>query len=290
MANHRATGRAQTRPLAVAAGTHRDRALPAGAAKVGVLGILAAATIAVPLASATAGGQPAVDASVVKAPVVAAAPAAPAAPVQLPTAAAAEVREDATASRAQAGERTSVAADETKGEKSKKAKKSAKAKKGEKAAEVENTGITVDVPDPEIVDESGESLGTKGDGYIRPVSGPVTSGYGYRVHPVLGYSKMHDGIDYGAGCGTPVHATQSGTVTAVEYHGASGQRVKIDHGNGYTSGYFHLQGYNTTVGAKVEQGDVVGYVGSTGRSTGCHLHFEIIDASGNSVNPSSFLR
>lgn len=286
MANHRATGRAQTRPLAVAAGTHRDRALPAGAAKVGVLGILAAATIAVPLASATAGGQPAVDASVVKAPVVAAAPAAPAAPVQLPTAAAAEVRGDATASRAQAGERTSVAADETKGEKSEKAK----AKKGEKAVEVENTGITVDVPDPEIVDESGKSLGTKGDGYIRPVSGPVTSGYGYRVHPVLGYSKMHDGIDYGAGCGTPVHATQSGTVTAVEYHGASGQRVKIDHGNGYTSGYFHLQGYNTTVGAKVEQGDVVGYVGSTGRSTGCHLHFEIIDTSGNSVNPSSFLR
>ena len=122
------------------------------------------------------------------------------------------------------------------------------------------------------------------------MGGPITSGYGYRTHPVLGYSKMHEGVDFGASCGTPVHSAQSGTVVAVEYNSASGKRVKVDHGNGVITGYFHLQSYGTSVGATVEAGEVIGYVGSTGRSTGCHLHFAKMDEAGNYSNPMSLLR
>ena len=107
---------------------------------------------------------------------------------------------------------------------------------------------------------------------------------------MLGYYKGHDGVDFGAACGAPVKAAKSGTVVAVEYHHASGNRVKIDHGNGVVTGYYHLQGFNTSEGATVEQGDIIGYVGSTGRSTGCHLHFAKMDESGNYSNPMSILR
>ena len=140
--------------------------------------------------------------------------------------------------------------------------------------------------------EDGESAdaGSSDSGYIRPASGPITSGYGGRVHPVLGYYKGHDGVDFGAACGAPAKAAKSGTVVAVEYHHASGNRVKIDHGNGVITGYYHLQGFNTSVGAKVSQGDVIGYVGSTGRSTGCHLHFAKMDEAGNYSDPMSLLR
>ena len=105
------------------------------------------------------------------------------------------------------------------------------------------------------------------------------------MHPVLGYFKGHNGVDFGAACGTPVAASQSGTVIAVEYNSASGKRVKIDHGNGVITGYYHLQGYNTSVGALVSAGETIGYVGSTGRSTGCHLHFAKMDEAGNYSEP-----
>ena len=110
------------------------------------------------------------------------------------------------------------------------------------------------------------------------------------MHPVLGYFKGHDGVDFGAACGTPVHAAQAGTVVAVEHNSASGNRVKVDHGNGVITGYYHLQGFNTSVGATVAAGDTIGYVGSTGRSTGCHLHFAKMDEAGNYSNPMSILR
>lgn len=110
------------------------------------------------------------------------------------------------------------------------------------------------------------------------------------MHPVLGYYKSHDGVDFGASCGTPVSAAQSGTVVAVEYHRASGNRVKVDHGNGVVTGYYHLQGFATSVGATVSAGETIGYVGSTGRSTGCHLHFAKMDEAGNYSNPMTILR
>src|SRR5699024_942971 len=160
---------------------------------------------------------------------------------------------------------------------------------GEDAA----TGIEVEVPEPEpapaepedgdasseagAADASGETPSAGSGGYVQPVSGSISSGYGYRTHPVLGTSQLHEGVDFAVGCGTPVKSAQSGTVVAVEYHSASGKRVKVDHGNGTITGYYHLQGYNTSVGATVEAGEVIGYVGTTGRSTGCHLHFAKMD-------------
>lgn len=290
MANHRADGRATVRKHRAVGGTHRDSAVPAGALKVGVLGVLATATIAAPLAAAASG----IDEAAVPGETLAQAqPAAPAqqpaavtAPVALPTADLAEAggevetREaDADASRSEG--RTSPTSDDS----------DASEGKSEEKAEDEGTGIEVSVPEPEPITEPGSAAEPVGSsGYVRPVSGPVTSGYGGRVHPVLGYYKSHDGVDFGASCGTPVSAAQSGTVVAVEYHRSAGNRVKVDHGNGVVTGYYHLQGFATSVGATVSAGETIGYAGSTGRSTGCHLHFAKMDEAGNYSNPMTILR
>ncbi|MGP5412425.1 M23 family metallopeptidase [Brachybacterium paraconglomeratum] len=301
MANHRADGRAAVRKHRTVGGTHRDHALPAGAVKAGVLGVLATATIAAPLAAAAAGVDEAAPAEpIAQAPAAAPQAAAAIAPVALPGATDAATAEGAVEERAADGdaasrseERTAPAAAED---------------------EAESTGIEVSVPEPEPVvteaaagsegaasgdgavsaegtdSDDGEAVVGGDSGYIRPSSGPITSGYGGRIHPVLGYYKGHDGVDFGAACGAPVKAAKSGTVVAVEYHHASGNRVKIDHGNGVVTGYYHLQGFNTSVGATVAQGDTIGYVGSTGRSTGCHLHFAKMDEAGNYSDPMSLLR
>ncbi|MFC7456509.1 M23 family metallopeptidase [Brachybacterium sp. GCM10030267] len=290
MANHRADGRATVRKHRAIGGTHRDATLPAGVVKVSVLGALATATIAAPLAAAAAGVDEDMPQSASQASEAGsrgqgdsakqAGPAAEAPPVALPVAeaagsaqqAAAETRADEdSASRSE--ERTAPAEEDAASEEP-----------------AEDLGIEVELPEPEpAVSES--SAGTAGSsGYVRPVSGPITSGFGGRMHPVLGYFKGHDGVDFGASCGTPVHAAKGGTVVAVEYHHASGNRVKIDHGNGVITGYYHLQGFNTSVGATVEAGEVVGYVGTTGRSTGCHLHFAKMDEAGNYSNPMSLLQ
>ena len=260
------------RPLAPAQGSRRRASVSTGAVKTGMIGVLATATIAAPLAAAYADGaapQPAA------APAQAAPAAAPAqaAPVEIPTVAApAEVREDDDAA-SRSDERGVAATDGA-------ADLSAEAPAPAEPAEAD--GVAAE----------GEAAGdiTVTGGTVRPVPGPITSGYGYRIHPVLGYSKMHDGIDFGATCGTPVHAAKAGTVVAVEYHHASGKRVKVDHGNGQITGYYHLQGYNVSVGQQVSAGDVVGFVGSTGRSTGCHLHFALMDESGNYSNPATILQ
>lgn len=300
MANHRADGRATVRKHRAVGGTHRDHALPAGAVKAGVLGVLATATIAAPLAAAAAGTDEAAPAEpIAQAPAAAPQAAAAIAPVTLPgatatTEAAVEERDAEGDAASRSEERTAPAAAEDPAE-----------------DEVESTGIEVSVPEPEpVVTEAaagaegadgtasaegtdsadGEAVVGSDSGYIRPSSGPITSGYGGRIHPVLGYYKGHDGVDFGAACGAPVKAAKSGTVVAVEYHHASGNRVKIDHGNGVVTGYYHLQGFNTSVGATVAQGDTIGYVGSTGRSTGCHLHFAKMDEAGNYSDPMSLLR
>lgn len=294
MANHRADGRATVRKHRAVGGTHRDHALAAGAVKAGVLGVLATATIAAPLAAAAAGTDEAAPAEpIAQAPAAAPQAAAAIAPVTLPgatatTEAAVEERDAEGDAASRSEERTAPAGAEDAAE-----------------DEVESTGIEVSVPEPEpVVTEAaagaegaegtdsadGEAVVGSDSGYIRPSSGAITSGYGGRVHPVLGYYKGHDGVDFGAACGAPVKAAKSGTVVAVEYHHASGNRVKIDHGNGVVTGYYHLQGFNTSVGATVAQGDTIGYVGSTGRSTGCHLHFAKMDEAGNYSDPMSLLR
>lgn len=278
MANHRADGRATVRKHRLVGGTHRDSAVSAGAVKVGVLGVLATATIAAPLAAAAAGiDEAAPQAEAIAQAQPAAAPKAPA-PVALPNAAA-DAASSATQTRSE-----NAAANRSEGRTAPAAASSEKAE----TAEPESTGIEVSVPAP--VEEAAAAQPVGHDGYLRPVEGPITSGFGGRMHPVLGYFKGHDGVDFGAACGTPVHAAQSGTVVAVEYHSSSGKRVKVDHGNGVITGYYHLQGYNTTVGATVAAGDTIGFVGSTGRSTGCHLHFAKMDEAGNYSNPMSILR
>jgi murein DD-endopeptidase MepM/ murein hydrolase activator NlpD len=129
-------------------------------------------------------------------------------------------------------------------------------------------------------------------GLIKPVNGPVTSPFGYRNNPISGLPELHDGTDYGAACQTPVLAAASGTVTYVGYYGGFGNRVMVDHGfiNGhdYVTAYNHLSAFAVANGATVQQGQVIAYVGSTGYSTGCHLHLSMwID--GELANPDQWV-
>ncbi len=137
------------------------------------------------------------------------------------------------------------------------------------------------------------SAPSSSSGLIRPIPGaPITSPYGMRMHPILHVWKLHDGTDFGAGCGTPVHAAASGVVTEEYYNGGYGNRLFIDHGNVggrlMTTSYNHLSGYAVRVGTHVTQGQVIAYVGTTGYSTGCHLHF-MLWVNGTMVNPANYL-
>jgi len=124
------------------------------------------------------------------------------------------------------------------------------------------------------------------------VLGWITSPYGMRFHPVYRYMSLHDGTDFGAGCGTPVRAAASGTVVATYYHSAYGNRIILD--NGYQRGvglattYNHLSRYSTYAGQRVARGEIIGYVGTTGASTGCHLHFMVLE-NGATVDPMTWL-
>ncbi len=122
-----------------------------------------------------------------------------------------------------------------------------------------------------------------------PVDGAkITSGFGMRNHPILGYSKMHKGIDFGVPPGTPIQAAGDGTVEMAGPNGAYGNYVRLRHGNGFATAYAHMsriaQGVHT--GRRVMQGQVIGFVGSTGRSTGPHLHYEVLQGNSH-VNPMS---
>lgn len=116
----------------------------------------------------------------------------------------------------------------------------------------------------------------------------ISSNFGARRHPVLGFTRMHKGTDFAAPTGTPVKASGDGTVVFVGFHGGHGKFVKIKHNSGYSTAYAHLHGYakGLRVGSKVKQGQIVAYVGSTGVSTGPHLHYEVIK-NGSHVNPMS---
>ncbi len=116
--------------------------------------------------------------------------------------------------------------------------------------------------------------GPSGDGTLRrPVGGPITSPFGTRTHPVTGARKLHDGTDFGVPCGTPVHAAGAGTVVGRDFSGANGNRVVVRHADGLETSYNHLASQSVVVGQRVTTSTIVGQVGSTGLSTGCHLHF-----------------
>ncbi|HYD70526.1 M23 family metallopeptidase [Azospirillum sp.] len=122
-----------------------------------------------------------------------------------------------------------------------------------------------------------------------PIDGAkLTSGFGMRHHPILGYSKMHKGMDFGAPTGTPVYAAGNGVVEEAGGNGAYGNYVRIRHNTEVSTAYAHLSRFAKGVkrGMRVDQGDVIGFVGSTGRSTGPHLHYEVLKA-GHQVNPKA---
>ncbi|WP_028642977.1 M23 family metallopeptidase [Nocardioides sp. URHA0020] len=127
---------------------------------------------------------------------------------------------------------------------------------------------------------------------MRPVPGPVTSSYGFRIHPIYGYWGLHDGTDFGVSCGEGMKAVAGGRVIAKYWSDVYGNRLYVSLGNingkNVTAVYNHATGYRVGVGERVRQGEVVGYVGSTGWSTGCHLHFTIL-VNGNAVDPMKWL-
>ena len=126
--------------------------------------------------------------------------------------------------------------------------------------------------------------------WTTPVSGfTITSAFGMRLHPVLGYNRMHNGIDMACSPGTPIYATRAGTVTTASYQaGGAGYYVSINHLDGFSSIYMHMTNFVVSAGQTVSQGQLIGYVGSTGISTGPHLHFGISYA-GTYVNPLAYI-
>ncbi len=121
----------------------------------------------------------------------------------------------------------------------------------------------------------------------KPVSdGNITSGFGGRNHPLLGYDKMHTGVDWASSTGTPVFAAGNGIIDKIGWEGGYGKYIRVRHANGYESAYGHMSAFarGMEAGKKVRQGQVIGYVGSTGLSTGAHLHYEIL-INGRFVDP-----
>ena len=136
------------------------------------------------------------------------------------------------------------------------------------------------------------SGGDSGGTLSRPVGGPISSPYGMRRHPITHVYKLHDGTDFSSGCGTPIHAAAAGTIIEQYFNGAYGNRVILNNGikrgQSVVTTYNHLSRYAKSRGARVSRGEVIGYVGNTGYSTGCHLHFMVI-ANGRTTNPMGWL-
>ena len=171
-------------------------------------------------------------------------------------------------------------------------------------------GKTVQIDDPEYLvlssrgtpliyylylnDEFSEYFDENGKGMTKslmktPINGArLSSNYGMRKHPILGYNKMHKGVDFAAPTGTPIFAAGNGVVEFAGKNGSYGNYIRIRHDNTYKTAYAHLNGFKKGIygGVRVKQGDVIGFVGSTGRSTGPHLHYEII-VNGKQVNPAT---
>jgi murein DD-endopeptidase MepM/ murein hydrolase activator NlpD len=128
----------------------------------------------------------------------------------------------------------------------------------------------------------GESRGA----LSRPVNAPVGSGFGMRRHPILGYLRMHSGLDFAAPTGTPIFSVTDGVVAYAGRKGGYGNFVQVNHGGGIATGYGHMSRIAAAPGQRVRQGQIIGYVGSTGLSTGPHLHYELY-RNGRAINPAS---
>lgn len=130
--------------------------------------------------------------------------------------------------------------------------------------------------------------GGGGGGMIWPLSGPITSEFGWRTHPITGTQKFHSGIDIGGDYGEHIHAAASGVVTDACWISGYGYTVIIDHGGGISTLYGHNQGFAVSVGQTVSQDETIAYCGSTGNSTGPHCHFEV-RVHGSVVSPYGYL-
>jgi murein DD-endopeptidase MepM/ murein hydrolase activator NlpD len=138
-----------------------------------------------------------------------------------------------------------------------------------------------------VVGGSGSTGG--GSGTLSwPCPGPVVSPFGYRIHPILGYRKMHTGIDIAAGYGVPIRSSAAGIVIYASWMGGYGNVIIVDHGDGLSTLYAHQSSLAVGNGARVGRGQTIGYVGSTGFSTGPHLHYEV-RVNGNPVDPMRYL-
>ena len=133
-----------------------------------------------------------------------------------------------------------------------------------------------------------QGSGSNSGAMIMPVSGEITSPFGWRTHPIFGNQRYHSGIDIAAEYGTPICAAQSGVVITAGWIDGYGNTIMIDHGGGIVSLYGHNQSLAVNVGQSVNQGQVVAYCGSTGNSTGPHCHFEV-RLNGDSVDPNNYL-
>jgi murein DD-endopeptidase MepM/ murein hydrolase activator NlpD len=129
-------------------------------------------------------------------------------------------------------------------------------------------------------------VGEQRRGLLAPVPGAITSNFGMRRHPILGYKRMHAGMDFKARYGTPIVAVSDGRVSSAGRAGGCGIAVRLDHGSGLSTRYCHMSRMAVSRGQQVRRGQVIGYVGSTGLSTGPHLHYEMY-RGGRAVNPAS---
>lgn len=126
--------------------------------------------------------------------------------------------------------------------------------------------------------------------WIRPVPGRITSPFGNRTHPVTGeQAKMHYGVDLSGAKGTQIYAVADGVVSNRNTNDIGGNQLMLMHPNGYQSGYSHLSKYHVNIGDKIQQGQLIAEVGTTGRATGPHLHFSVKDPQKNFVDPMLFI-
>lgn len=174
-----------------------------------------------------------------------------------------------------------------------------KAEEAQRKAAAENTAAARRAAE-EAAAAAAEAAGTVGDragsGYFQwpvPRSYGITSSYGWRMHPIYGYMKLHDGTDFGAPCGSPQYASAPGTVSASYYDSGGGNMVDINHGmvggHSFVTEHLHLSSAAVSVGQQVDTNTVIGYTGTTGSSTGCHLHFTMY-RDGSTVDPMDYLQ
>ena len=198
----------------------------------------------------------------------------------------------AAAQKAQDNVNTQLAANKAAQADAQKALDAAKAEEKELAADMAKILAQIKAqmeadqkkPSSDVPDQPSPSSGTF---FYRPVPGRVTSGFGWRFHPILHVMRFHAGVDFGAACGTPIHAAETGTVTYAGWNGGYGNYTLINHGKidgkFYSTGYGHQSKIIVHRGQHVTRGQVIGYVGTTGMSTGCHLHFNVF-RNGTAIN------